>query len=179
MELSCAAMNHAYAQVQQMKTMLLAVDNWLKKAEAHAETVKFPADNFAHFRLAPDAYHLIRQVQAACDSAKLGAYRLAGKEAPSHPDDEKTFPELHARIAKAVASIDALNEKDFEGAESRTVVLPFLKGEKKGMKAYDYLVQFALPNFYFHVNATYQIFRHNGVQLGKMDYMSKLDLIAV
>lgn len=172
-------MSFTYALVVQSKKMLLNLDRWLEKGAKHAEEKKFDKEVLIQARLAPDAYPLLRQIQAASDAAKLLGARLSGKEAPVHADDEKTFDEARARIKKATSFLDTLTQKDFEGAESRTVVLPFIPGEKKGMTGLDYALEFAGPNFFFHVATAYQILRHNGVQLGKMDYVGGLDLIAV
>ena len=112
-----------------------------------------------------------RLTRSISRSAKFAASRLAGKEAPKHADDEKTFEELRARIATTVAYIDTLTEKDFDGAETRKVALPFIPGGNKGALGKDYLVHFVQPNFFFHVVHAYAILRHNGVPLGKMDFI--------
>ena len=132
------------------------------------------APSLASSRLAPDQYPLTRQVQAACDGAKFAAARLAGKEAPSHPDTEETFDQLRARIAATRDFLKSITAEDFEGAETRLVKLPFLPG--KGQLGRDHLVQMALPNFYFHVASAYSILRHNGVPVGKLDYIGGLTL---
>ena len=113
----------------------------------------------------------MKQVQAAADSAKFTAARLTGKDAPAHADEEKTFEELRARVGKVTTYLATFSEKDFDGADARKVALPFLPGGKKGALGLDYLVYFAQPNFYFHVAHAYAILRHNGVKLGKMDYI--------
>lgn len=164
--------------VLQMKSMLHNLDRWLTKAGEHAKSKGFDPNVLVQSRLAPDQYPLARQVQSACDSAKFAAARLAGKEAPSHPDTETTIDELHARIAKVIDYIATFGEKDFENAETRKVPLSFLPG--KGMVGQKYLVQMATPNFYFHVTTAYAILRHNGVELGKRDFIGEgLELIDV
>lgn len=167
-------MSQTYAQILQFKKMLSNLDGWLAKAAAHAKAKSFDANVLVQARLAPDQYPLVKQVQSACDSAKFAAARLAGKEAPKHPDTEQTIEELHARVAAATAYLGTLTAKDFEGAESRSIGLPFLEG--KTMKGSDYLTEMAGANFYFHVLHTYAILRHNGVPLGKMDYIGPITL---
>lgn len=169
-------MSFEYALVLEAKKMLLNLDGWLEKAAAHATEKKFDKEIFVHARLAPDAYPLMKQIQAASDGAKLLAARLSGKEAPVHADDEKTFDEARARIKKAVAFIDTLAAKDFEGAASRGIKIPFL-GEGKGMKGLDYAFEFAGPNFFFHIVTAYQILRHNGVVLGKRDFIGSMTVV--
>lgn len=156
--------------LREMRTMLVNLDAWLAKAIEHAKAKGFDPDVLAQARLAPDQFPLARQVQAACDSAKLAAARLAGKEAPAHPDEEKTLDELRARIGKATAFLDGLTREDFAGAAQQTVRLPFLPGDK-GAVGLDYFIGFAQPNFFFHVTTAYAILRHNGVSLGKRDFI--------
>lgn len=167
-------MANLYPFVAEMLTMLSNLDRWLGAAAEHANTKKADPDSFVAARLAIDQYPLVKQVQSACDSAKFTAARLCGKEAPAHADDEKTFDELRARVAKVTTYLATFTEKDFEGAEARKVPLPFLPGGKKAALGTDYLVHFAQPNFYFHVTHAYAILRHNGVNLGKMDYIGAL-----
>jgi len=149
---------------------LRAMDSILAKAEAHAKARGYDPANLLHARLAPDMFDLTRQVQIACDMAKSGAARLAGVEVPSHPDTETTYDELHARIAKVLAFIGTLDRKAIDGAAGRDIVVP-LRDRKLEFKGSDYLVGWALPNFYFHVTTTYAILRHNGVELGKKDFL--------
>jgi len=148
------------------------LDAWMKKAAAHAEAKSFEADVLAHARLAPDAYELIRQVQSACDQAKFAAAYLGGKQAPAHPDTEKTFAELHQRIEKCLAFLETFQATDFARAEDRKVAPPWLGGA--WLRGDDYLAHVAIPNFFFHVTMAYAILRHNGVNLGKMDYVGSL-----
>jgi uncharacterized protein len=169
-------MSFEYAYVLEAKKMLLNLDTWLEKAAAHAAEKKFDKETFMQARLAPDAYPLLRQIQSASDGAKLLAARLSGKEAPVHSDDEKTFDEARARIKKAVGFIDTLGEKDFEGAATRGIRIPFL-GDNKGMKGTDYAFEFSGPNFFFHIVTAYQILRHNGVVLGKRDFIGSMNVI--
>jgi hypothetical protein len=152
--------------------MLKQLDAWLDKAQAHAEDKSFDTSVLVQARLAPDQYPLVRQVQSACDAAKFAAARVTGKEAPAHPDTETTFEQLHARIKAATAYLDTFKEADFQGAEERHVSLPWLEG--KYLMGSDYITEAVLPNFYFHLSHAYAILRHNGVALGKMDYIGSL-----
>ena len=163
-----------YPAVLEMKLMLTNLDRWLATAGEHAKTKKVEPDVLVGARLALDQYALVKQVQSACDSAKFAAARLTGKQAPAHPDDEKTFDELRARVAKVVDYLATLTEQDFEGSEARKVALPFLPGGNKGALGKDYFVRFAQPNFFFHVTHAYAILRHNGVGLGKMDFIGDM-----
>ena len=115
-------------------------------------------------------------VQRSCDHAKFAPARLTGKEAPSHPDDEQTIDALHTRIRSVRTWIDGFNAADFNGADKRIVTLP--RWEGKGLVGEDYLLEYAVPNFYFHVTHAYAILRHNGVDLGKKDYVGQLSLRA-
>ncbi|MEZ4296979.1 MAG: DUF1993 domain-containing protein [Polyangiaceae bacterium] len=161
----------------QAQKMLQNLDRWLTKAEEHAAAKKFDPSVLIQARLAPDQYPLVRQVQAACDAAKFLAARLAGKTAPAHPDTETTFAELHTRIRAVMEYIGGFSAEDFKGGEERTVPLGFMPG--KGLVGSDYMVEMALPNFYFHTCMAYAILRHNGVELGKIDYIGSLNLIDV
>jgi hypothetical protein len=167
-------MANLYPFIAEMKTMLSNLDRWLVTAAEYAKSKKAEPDAFVVARLALDQYPLVKQVQSACDSAKFTASRLSGKEAPKHADDEKTYDEVRARVGKVVAYLDTFTEKDFDGAETRKVALPFIPGGNKGALGLDYLVSFAQPNFYFHVAHAYAILRHNGVPLGKMDYIGAM-----
>jgi hypothetical protein len=143
----------------------------LKKAEADAETRKIDTAVFANARLAPDMRPLTGQIQMATDSAKGCAARLAGVEVPSFPDVETTFAELQDRIARTVAFIEGVPADKIDGSEAREVVLKFPNGEMK-FTGQDYLLTFVLPNFLFHVTTAYAILRHNGVPIGKMDFLA-------
>jgi len=161
------------ATVPQFKKMLGNLDKWLEAAEAYAKKKSFDSAVFVQSRLAPDQYPFVRQIQAAADAAKFAAARLTGKEAPAHPDTEQTFEELHARIHKAIQYLDGFSAKDFEGAAQRWIELPFFEGKK--LSGADYLNELVLPNFYFHVTTAYAILRHNGVDLGKRDFIGSLN----
>ncbi|RJG13056.1 DUF1993 family protein [Pseudomonas cavernicola] len=145
----------------------------LEKAAAHAEAKKIDPSVFINARLAPDMFALARQVQIASDSAKGGAARLAGVEVPSYADTETTFPELQARIAKTLDFLKSLKAEQLEGSEDRTVTLK-LRNQEVSFGGRDFLFGFSLPNFFFHVTTAYNILRHNGVDIGKMDFLGGL-----
>lgn len=161
------------ASIKQMSKMLGNLDRWLEKGIAHAEAKKFDPNVLLAARLAPDQFSFVQQVQAACDSPKFGAARLSGKEPPKHPDTEKTIEELRARIKSVIAYLDGFSAADFAGADERVLTLQALGGNS--IAAPDYLLEFVTPNFYFHVAHAYAILRHNGVDLGKRDYIGSLD----
>jgi hypothetical protein len=150
------------------------LEQWMEKAAAHAKTRNFEVDVLAQSRLAPDMFEFARQVQSACDQAKYAAAYLSGQKAPSHPDTEKTFPELRERIQKCLKFLETVQAKDLSGGEERRVAPPWLNG--KWLRGDDYLVHIALPNFFFHATAAYAILRHNGVDLGKMDYIGSIPM---
>jgi hypothetical protein len=165
-----------YLAVRQFARTLRILDSVLTKAERYAEARKFDVNNFISARLAPDMLPLVAQVRIACDSAKASAANLAGKEAPKHEDTEKSFEELHARIAKTLAFIDALSEADFAKTTPDSLMrLPNPAG--KALRANEYLFVRQIPNFYFHVVTAYAILRHGGVDVGKNDYLGELPLV--
>jgi hypothetical protein len=153
----------------QMKKQLGQLDKWLGTAAEHAKAKSFDPNVFAAQRLAPDQFPLTRQVQICCDSAKLAGVYLTGKSAESQPDTEQTLEELQARIRSTISYLESLSPQDFDGAAARVVSQPRWKGE--WMTGQDYLVQHALPNFFFHLTTSYAILRHNGVTLGKRDFL--------
>jgi hypothetical protein len=143
----------------------------LTKAEAHAAANGLSPADLLEARLAPDMYALTRQIQAACDAAKFGAARPAGVTPPSHPDTETSFAELQARIKAVLDFINGIGEAAFEGAETRAVALKTGSGELS-FTGQDYLVSFALPNFFFHAVTAYDILRHRGLPLVKRDFLN-------
>jgi hypothetical protein len=153
--------------------MLKNLDSWLQAGVAHAQKKSFEPDVLAQARLAPDQFELVRQVQSACDAAKYAAAYLSGQKAPSHPDVEKTMAELSARTRTCVAYLDKFKAADFTGAEERRVAPPWMQG--KTVRGDHYLSRLATPNFYFHVATVYAILRHNGVELGKADFIGVKD----
>ena len=161
-----------YEMFWQMKKMLRQLDTWLELAAAHAEKKKFDPNLFLGFRLAPDQFAFARQVQLACDTAKAAAGRLTGTEPPKHADTEQTLDELRARVANVIKYLDGFSAKDFEGAATRVVTQP--RWEGKVMSGADYFMEHAIPNFFFHVAHAYAILRHNGVDIGKRNYLGPL-----
>lgn len=142
----------------------------LEKGAASAEARTIDSAVLIAARLAPDMLPLSRQVQIAADSAVRGAARLAGIEIPSMPDTETSFAELRERIAKAIAFVESVPADKIDGSEERTVTLPMRDGEVT-FTGQSFLLGFVLPNLFFHVTTAYAILRHNGVELGKMDYI--------
>lgn len=142
----------------------------MRKAEAHCAAKKFDPAVMLSQRLYPDMFALTRQVQIATDGAKAAGARLAGIPVPSFPDEEKTFDELQARIAKTIDFLSTLNKSQFEGAATRTITFKS-GGVDKSFSGGDYLGLWAFPNFFFHVTTAYNILRHNGLEIGKGDYL--------
>lgn len=164
---------HALLVTQPIK-MLNNLAGWLDKATAYAQERKFDANNLLQSRLFPDQFPLVRQIQSACDSAKGNAGRLAGKELPSHPDTETSIELLKARIATCVAFLESIKEDDFKDLAGQKISMSWMQG--KHFKGDEYLQQFAVPNFYFHVTTSYAILRHNGVPLGKLDFLGSIPM---
>src|SRR5262245_24510211 len=160
--------------IQLFSKTLENLEKWMDKADEYAKARSFEVDVLAEARLAPDQFGFVQQVQSACDQAKYAAAYLSGKPAPSHPDTEKTFAELRQRVEKCLGFVEGIQAKDLAGAEERKVSPPWLGG--KWLRGDDYLVHMALPNFFFHATMVYAILRHNGVDLGKMDYIGSLPL---
>ena len=154
--------------VTQFKKVLNNLSAILVKAEAFAETKKFDTTVLAQSRLAPDQFNFTRQIQIACDTAKLGVSRMTGKEAPTHADEEQTFAELKARITSTIAYLDTVTAKDFAEAGSKKITHQRWDGYLSGE---DFAIQHMIPNFYFHVTTAYAILRHNGVDVGKKDFL--------
>ena len=144
----------------------------LQKGVAHAEAKKFDAAVLVHARLAPDMLPLVRQIQIASDNAKGPAARLAGIDPPKFEDTETTMPQLLERIDKTVAFLKTLKPEQIDGSEGRDIVLPLRSGTLN-FKGMNYLMFFALPNFTFHVVTAYNILRHNGVEIGKFDFLGR------
>jgi len=161
-----------YEMFGQMKKQLAQVSLWLDAAESLATQDSFGADLFLEQRLAMNQFPFVRQVQIACDTAKLGASRLTGREAPKHEDSEQTVAELRTRLASVIAYLDDFSERDFEKAGEQIVSQPRWNG--KTMTGADYFREHVVPNFFFHLGHTYAILRHKGVKIGKRDYLGKL-----
>jgi hypothetical protein len=141
----------------------------LDKAEAHCTARKIAPEALLQFRLYPDMFPLVRQVQIATDMSKGCVARLAAAEVPSYADTETSFEELRARIKKTIDFINSFKPEQIEGAEDRTIILK-TGGTERQFKGGDYLMGFVLPNVHFHATTTYDILRHCGVELGKKDY---------
>lgn len=142
----------------------------LDKAEASAAERKIAPEVLVNARLAPDMYPLSFQIQSATDRAKFALARLSGQTPPSWPDDEKTIDELRARIRKALDYLAGFKPADVDGTEDKPLTLK-VRGEEVTVPAQEHLLQNALPQFYFHVTTAYAILRHNGVPIGKRDYV--------
>ena len=160
--------------VVQFSKMLTNLSAILEKAESFAETKKINVEVLLNSRLAPDQFHLIRQVQIACDTAKLAVARIAGKldDAPKHEDNETTLAQLQERIQSVVTYLSSFSEQDLEGASEQKVSQA--RWEGKYLTGMEFIIQHAIPNLYFHVTTSYAILRHNGVEIGKKDYLGAL-----
>ena len=150
-------------------TNLLAV---LKKGEAHAVAKKIDPAVLVNARLAPDMFPLSRQVQIATDQAKGCVSRLAGLEPPKYEDNEQTFAELYARLEKTIAYVNSIKPEQIDGSEGRAIELK-QRDRVRHFQGLGYLFDYVYPNFYFHVTTAYDILRHNGVEIGKADFMGK------
>ena len=160
------------AMFRQMKKQLGQLDKWLDAATTAAAAKSYDPNLFLGFRLAPDQFAFARQVQATCDTAKVAAARLTGQDAPKHADTETTLDELHTRVRAVVEYLDGLKAADLEGAATRVITQP--RWEGKTMTGEDYFLEHAVPNFYFHLAHAFAILRHNGVAIGKRDYLGTL-----
>lgn len=158
------------ASVPVFSHMLGVLSKILDKGAAYAEARKIEPSVLINDRLAPDMLPLSRQVQIAGDMAMRGAARLAGVEFPSNPDIEATFPELQQRLTKTLRFLDGISAKQIDGSEEKSITFK-LGGDDVTFSGQAYLLNFVLPNLYFHVTATYLILRHNGVDLGKRDFL--------
>ena len=153
--------------------MIRALNNLaavLEKGAQHCEAKKIDPSVMVNARLFPDMFPLKQQVQIASDTAKAGGARLAGMEPPSYSDDETTFAQLIDRTRKTVTFLESLKPAQIDGSEEREITIP-VGANTRSFKGQQYLVGFALPNFYFHVTTAYAILRHNGVEVGKRDFL--------
>ncbi len=165
-----------FALIEQFVDTLTNLDGILLKATENATARGFDVNNFMQARLAPDMLPFWRQVTIACDTSKAIAAALAGKTPPRFEDNEQTFEDVRARIAKNIEYLKTFQASDFEGLTADKVVpIPYPPG--KGMKAQAALVTRAVPNFFFHVNMTYALLRHGGVPIGKTDYLGQLEIL--
>ena len=160
------------ASLPVFKAMLGNLSHILDKGQAHAEARKFDPVALLQYRLAPDMLPFTRQIQIACDSAKNGVARISGVEAPRFEDNEATFPELKARIQKTLDYLATVPSESMDGTEEKDITFPIGRDKTRTMKAEAYLKLWAMPNFYFHITMAYAILRHNGVDLGKADYLA-------
>lgn len=159
------------ASVPVFRQMLGALDAVLAKAQTHAAARRIEPEALLQARLAPDMFPLLRQVQIACDFAQSVPARLAGVDVPAYDDGGQDFEALHARIARTLAFIDGLDPKQFEGSEQRQIVLRPGTPKERSIGGQAYLLAYGLPQFFFHVAAAYALLRHNGIEIGKKDYM--------
>jgi uncharacterized protein len=160
--------------VVQSSKMLQNLSAILNKGASFADSKKIDVAVLLNARLAPDQFHLIRQVQIACDTAKLGAARLTGKtdSAPKHADDETTLAQLQQRIDDTLAYLASFSAADFANADTQHISQP--RWEGKYLTGYEFLIQHVVPNLYFHISTAYAILRHNGVDVGKKDYLGAM-----
>lgn len=159
------------ASVPVFKQMLGGLDDVLGKAQAFALEKKIEPAAFTQARLFPDMFPLSKQVQIACDFARGITARLVGAEVPSFEDKEQTFDELRALIAKTLAFVGGFDASRFDGSEQREIVLRPGTPKEKRLSGETYLLNYGLPQFFFHVTTAYALLRHNGVEIGKRDYM--------
>ncbi|HSW21080.1 MAG TPA: DUF1993 domain-containing protein [Ramlibacter sp.] len=165
------------ASLPLFKHMLGNLGHFLDKAQAHAEARKFDPIALTQYRLAPDMLPFTRQVQIACDAAKFGVARIAGVEAPRYEDTETTLPDLKARVEKTLGWIATVKAEQLDGTEDKDVIFPVGRdGSSRTLKGEAFLKHWVLPNFFFHVTTAYAILRHNGVELGKADYLNLASL---
>ncbi len=166
-------MQNIYSYTVPLFTKLLkGLKTVLGKAEKHAKDLNLSEESILSDALAPDMFPLKKQVQIACDNAKGLVSRLTQNENPVHPDSEVTFAELQSRIDTVLEMLELVTAKDFDGAEKLKITLPYFPG--KYMMGDEYAIDYALPNFVFHVTTAYAIVRKNGVQIGKSDFMHSL-----
>ena len=161
------------ASVPVFTRMLGHLAAWLDKAEAHAQAKKFDTSVYLAARLAPDMLPFTKQIQIACDAAKFGVARLDGFEAPKCEDSEASFADLRERIRKTVAFVESVPASAIDGTEDKDITVPRRDGNIV-LKGEFYLKHYVQPNFYFHVTTAYALLRHNGVELGKGDFLGAL-----
>jgi len=159
------------ASIPVFKQMLTSLSEILNKAEAHATEKKIDPNALLQARLFPDMFPLTRQVQIAADFAKGVSARLAGLDVPAYEDNEASFAELRARIAKTLAFIDSIKPSQVDGSEEREVTIQAGTPREKKFSGQTYLLHYGLPQFFFHISTAYSLLRHNGIEIGKRDYM--------
>lgn len=161
------------ASVPVFAQLLGSLDTLLAKAQAHVADRKIDPDALLKARLFPDMFPLVRQVQIACDFAKGATARLAGADVPVYDDTEASFDELRMLVAKTLAFVRQADAAAFAGSEDRDIVLRPGTPKERRLKGAPYLLTYALPQFFFHVTTAYALLRHNGVEVGKRDYMGE------
>jgi uncharacterized protein len=166
------AMTMYAASVPVFQHMLRNLVHILDKGEANAQARKFDPSVLVNARLAPDMLPFARQILIACDAAKLGVARISGRDAPKFEDDEASLADLKARIQKTLDYLETVPASALDGTEDKDVTFPVGREATRTMKAQAYLATWVLPNFFFHVTTAYAILRHNGVDLGKADYLA-------
>ena len=159
------------ATVPVFKQMLLALSDVLKKGEEQAQLRKFDPVSLLQSRLFPDMLPLVRQVQIACDFAKSVPLRIAGLEVAAYEDNEQSFAELQHRITKTLALIDALSAAQLDASAVKEIVLRPSTPKEKKLSVEDYALKYGVPQFFFHVTTAYNLLRHNGIEIGKKDFM--------
>jgi uncharacterized protein len=164
-----------YQAISQCTQMLKNLESWLDKAEEYADAKAFGVGVLMTGSLAPDMKPFIYQVQSACDYVKAAAAWLSGQTPPKHEDNEQTIDEVRARIRKTVAFAESVTEAQYGGAAQQRVSLSWAPGKALGDE--DYLLQMTIPNVYFHIAMAYAILRHNGVDIGKMDFLGPINWI--
>lgn len=157
-----------------MNRMLSNLDSIVSKAEAYADEMNIDPTVLLQSRLYPNMFNFIFQIQVTTDMAKSCAARLSGTEVPKWADDEQTFAEVHARIKKTRDYLATFKPEQFEGSESRDVEVKTRKGVMN-FTGQSYLLGFVLPNFYFHMTTAYNLLRHNGLDIGKGDFLGAMD----
>jgi uncharacterized protein len=158
------------ASVPRFVNILGNLSNILDKAQAHVDAKKLDTATLTNYRLFPDMLPMSAQVQIACDTAKGVVARLAGVEIPVYEDNEKTLAELKARVAKTVAFIQTVTPAQIDGSEDKDIVIK-RRDKETHYKGMQFLLGHAIPNFYFHVTTAYAILRHNGIEIGKRDFL--------
>lgn len=158
--------------VPQFIRMLQNLGPILDKAAAYADQKKIDTTVLLNSRLAPDQFSLLKQIQVMSDTCKMGVARLAGKEAPAWEDNEKTLSDVRARIDKTIAFLKTIKPEDYNGAENRKITTP--RWENKYLNGAEYATLHLTPNVYFHVTTAYSILRHNGVDVGKKDFLGPM-----
>lgn len=160
--------------ITHFRNILMNLDGCLEKAAAHADTKKIDLEVLTNYRLAPDMFSLLKQIQSACDAAKFCAAYLTEQTAPVHEDTETTWIEMRERLKKVINYLETFNESSFAKAETVVVKPKWAKG--KWTTGANYMNQISVPNFYFHATMVYAILRHAGVDLGKMDFLGQIKL---